>query len=311
MGMDTNMYPAEPAFTGPAVTGGDTEPAPAVEALLEGARRVLRNWSALLLMLLGSLLSAGLLALIPALNLSALAHRPVLAQMAAGIPSWQFVDLLGLLPRSGVSNPVTNNLALVALGFLAMPLVGGVISAFLYGGVLLTYREDPAGYNTRFSVGRFLWGCWRWFGAYLVVGLVQALLFMVIIVPLGVLVFFLTRMGPIGLAAGVALALLVVFAWLAVFELTRVRLVRDSIRNPFRAFGRGLRELFHRPLALLVFYAAALIVLVLVQVIFRFGINQRVPLDWLILAAAVQQGFILLRLFCQAMRLAGLMSIVN
>jgi len=256
-------------------SGPGVEPLPAYSALAEGARRVLRCWPALLLMLLGTLLSAGLLALVTALNLFNLAHRPVIAEMAAGVTARQLVDLAGFFIRPAPSSPVNGSLAIVLLGFAILQLAGGVVSAFLYGGVLLAYKEDAP----RFRLGRFLWGGWHWFGAYLVLGLLQALLFVVLYLPLG---------------------------WLVIFELARVRLVLNGTRNPFKGIALAFSDLFHRPLPLLAFYAAALLLLLGVQAVFRLGINPRVPLDALLPALIVQQGFILARLFCQGLRLAGL-----
>jgi hypothetical protein len=314
--MDTSPFSAEaePGEVGVTEPGGERVAArsalAALSALSEGARRVLRLWPALLLMLLGTLLSAGLLALVPALNVSALANRPAIARMAAGVPAWQIIDLFGLTGgavSAGSPGAGNNSLISLLLAFVAMPVVGGVVSAFLYGGVLLTYKENV----DDFDFARFVWGCWRWFGAYLAVGLVQALLFLVLYLPLAGLLIFLFSRAPGGVWAGIAVTLVLGILWLAIFELARVRLVLDGTRNPFRALGQAFRDLFGCPLPVLVFYDTALLILLAVHAIFRLGINPRVPLDALLLAVAVQQGFILVRLFCQALRLAGLMVMLR
>lgn len=274
-------------------------------ALWLGARRVAQYWPALLLMQLGTLLSAGLLALVCALNLFELAHRPVIAEMAAGIHAWKLVDLFGMLSSTqpgGASSPASMDLFLLLLAFAAMPLVGGFVSAFLYGGVLLAYQEAQPG----FRFGRFLWGCWHWFGAYLALGLLQALVFFGLCLPVSSLVIFLFGIGPAGIAVAAGGLLLLAWLWLMVFELARVRLVLNDTRNPFRGIGQGFGDLFRRPLPLLGFYAAALLLLLGVQAIFRLVINPNAPLDMLVVALVVQQGFILSRLFCRALRLAGL-----
>lgn len=298
--MDAELFPAD----APA-SGFEAREEGYLAALSLGARRVAQYWPALLLMQLGTLLSAGLLALVPALNLFDLAHRPVIAEMAAGVRAWKLVDLFGMLNSTqtgGASSSAPMELMILLLAFAAMPLVGGFVSAFLYGGVLLTYQEArPA-----FRLGRFLWGCWHWFGAYLALGLIQALVFFGLYLPLSSLVIFLVGLGPAGVAAAAGGLLLLAWLWLMVFELARVRLVLNNTRNPFRGIGRAFGDLFHRPLPLLAFYAAALLLLLGVQAVFRLVINPNAPLDVLVVALVVQQGFILSRLFCRALRLAGL-----
>jgi hypothetical protein len=319
--MDAGLFPVDPH-----ATGFGAQPEGFLSALALGARRVVRFWPVLLLMLLGTLLSAGLLALIPALNLFGLAHRPVIDEMASGIRAWQLVDLIGIISGSLTTNggnPIFSSLAIVLLGFAAMPLVGGIASAFLYGGVLVTYKVTQPGSRLggelvdgnetppKFRLRDFLCGCWHWFGAFLALGIIQALLFVGMCFLLITLVIFLARLGPPGIAASVAIVLLAAWLWLMVFELARVRLVLNDTRNPFRGLWLSIGDLFHRPLPLLAFYAAALLLLLVVQAVFRLGINPRVPLEALIPALIVQQGFILVRLFCQALRLAGLMEMLK
>lgn len=305
-------------------------------ALIQGARRAARLWPVLLLMLLGTLLSAGLLALVPAQALLDLSRRPVIADMAAGIRAWKIVDLFGQIGGMQVgstSSPASTQFFLLLLGFAVMPLVGGVVSAFLYGGMLLAYSESAAKDRLaawraaagvadetnlaaepqaeRLSPRRFLWGCWHWFGGYLALALIQALLFFGVAFLTVTLAVFLFRLGPAGTAGGIALLVVVLVLWLMLFELARVRMVLNGTRNPFRGIGLAFGDLFRRPLALLAFYTAALLVLLAVQVVFRLFINPNVPLELLLLAVLVQQGFILLRLFLTGARLAGLVELLG
>ena len=62
----------------------------------------------------------------------------------------------------------------------ALPLLAGLPAAFLSGGALLTYAEHPQ----RFRWRRFLWGCWHWFGAFLLLGVAQTAASAVLFVPL-------------------------------------------------------------------------------------------------------------------------------
>ncbi len=310
-------------------------------ALIQGARRAARLWPVLLIMLLGTLLSAGLLALIPAQALLDLSRRPVIADMAAGIRAWKIVDLFGQIGGMQVgstSSPASTQFFLLLLGFAVMPLVGGVVSAFLYGGMLLAYSESAAKDRLaawrsvawratagvadetnlaaepqaeRLSPRRFLWGCWHWFGGYLALALIQALLFFGVAFLTVTLAVFLFRLGPAGTAGGIALLVVVLVLWLMLFELARVRMVLNGTRNPFRGIGLAFGDLFRHLLALLAFYTAALLVLLVVQIVFRLFINPNVPLELLLLAVLVQQGFILLRLFLTGARLAGLVDLLG
>src|SRR6185503_6398727 len=62
---------------------------------------------------------------------------------------------------------------------IAAPL-SWLASAFLSGGALLTYAERPESFQWR----RFLWGGWRWMGAFLLLGLMQGTALVVIGLPL-------------------------------------------------------------------------------------------------------------------------------
>jgi hypothetical protein len=178
--------------------------------------------------------------------------------------------------------------------------------------VLLAYKEAAQQHQPRaFHLKRFLWGSGHWFLGFLALGLIQALLFFGLALFLSTLVLFLARQGPAGNAAAVVLVLLLGWLWLMIFEVARVRLVLNDTRNPFRGLGLAFGDLFRRPLALIGFYAAALLLLLGVHAVFRLVINPQVPLDMLLLALVVQQGFILARLFCRALRLAGLISLLQ
>lgn len=278
----------------------------ALEALWDGAKLALRYWPVWLVMFFSTLLVAFLAALIPSFDLMELAHRPVIQRMAEGIPGWMVVDLVGLMAGGAVlpgATEVANSLSLLMFGFVLMPMLGGLVSAFLYGGVLLTYFEAPK----PFRLSRFFWGCWRWFGGFLLLGMLQAILFVFILLPLA---GGLVALGTLGAAAqwvAVALFVLLMALWVMLFELARTRMVITNTRNPFIGIGRAFAQFFRQPLLLLAYYGAAVLVLLVLQAVFRLWINPNVPLGVLLLALLVQQGFIAARLFIRAMRLAGLM----
>jgi hypothetical protein len=56
-----------------------------------------RQWPILLVLWLAALLTALPFALLPGEALLSLANRPVIAEMADGIDSWQWVDLFGVI----------------------------------------------------------------------------------------------------------------------------------------------------------------------------------------------------------------------
>jgi hypothetical protein len=274
--------------------------------LWDGAPLALGYWPVWLIMFLSTLLLAVLVALIPSLDLMELAHRPVIERMAEGIPSWVVVDLVGLMSGGAVlpgAQEGATSLSLLMFGFVLMPLLGGLVSAFLYGGVLLTYFEAPK----PFRLGRFFWGCWHWFGGFLLLALLQAILFLFILLPLA---GGLVALGTLGSAAqwvALALFVLLMVLWVMLFELARARMVVTSTRNPFPRDWARLR-------ASLPSAAAAAWIL-------RRGcagaagaaggfplVDQSQHPAWaLLLALLFQQGFVTARLFTRAMRLAGLM----
>lgn len=278
------------------------------QALRSGIGMALRYWQALLWMLAGTLFTGVILAILPALNLLDLAHQTVIARLADGVDTWQIVDLISLVntsQRMGTALPpdLQGGALSLALMVLLLPLLGGIMSALLYGGVLLTYHETPAPFQAR----RFWWGCWHWFGTFLLLALIQSLLLLLTVIPLVFLSgWLLAGIGPVGsvIVAGlVALALLI---WLMLFELSRVHAVAANTRSPFRGMSLAIETLANFTGPLLVFYLLSILVWAAVHAFFRLGVLPLVPLGALPLALLAQQVFILARLFITALRLAGL-----
>jgi hypothetical protein len=288
-------------------------------ALLIGLRRALVYWQVLLMLLLGSLFTAGSLALLPGLALIPLANRPVLAEIAAGVEARHLVDLFGGLLQSQSAvlrggepgappGGVVGGLLSLTFSVVLLPLLGGVVSAFLYGGTLQTYHLAPE----PFHWGRFLAACWRWFPGFLLMALLQAGLFLLLVVPPALLLFtLLSGAWNWGAWLAAALVLMVLGAWLTLFELARVQMVAIDTRNPFRGLGRAFSLIFRFPASIFGFYVLALLLLLFVHLLFRFGLLPITPLAVLPLALLVQQAFILARLFVRAVRLAGLAALAK
>lgn len=281
-------------------------------AFREGASRSLRYWQVLILLYLASLISVLPLVAIPAISLAGSANRTSIQQAADGIEAWAIIETLAARTREMSQGPgaspapdLTKGLAgILVAGLLAVvvgPVLAWLTSAFLSGGALLVYSEAPQPFRWR----RFLWGCWHWFGAFLILGLVQILLAAVVFLPLGFLGWFLaSRAGWLGWVIGPLVILAAIFG-LAVFELTRLAAVSGGTRHLTHATGAAVRFLFQRLPALAGFYAMALFCLGLIHATFRLWFYLALPLEVWPLAILGQQGFILLRLWARGARLAG------
>ena len=230
----------------------------------------------------------------------------------------------------------------------ALPLVAWLPAAFLSGGVLLTYADDapqlsqhkrelrPDERDSRvngsshgsgsfpcegklsgsFHWRRFLWGCWHWFGPFLLLGAVQGFVSVVVLVPaIGAAAVAAATVGGWLAWVIVPVLILVVVLWLALTEYTRVvavvegaaslPFVREGTQNVFQAFAGALRFVFRHPLPVAGLYGLALLLLGTLHVLFRQGLMPRLPLDRWLLVLLVQQAFILARLWARLVRLAG------
>jgi len=281
-----------------------------------GLSRATRYRRVLLILFAVNLASAQLLAVLPALGLAAgLGRRPAIRQAADGVDAWFLFEML-LAPMSsaalgeGVWSELTRWLRQMAsLGLLTaalLPIVAWLSAALLSGGVLLTYAGAPAPFRWR----RFLEGCWRWFGAFLLLGATQCVVSLLLFVPLvGIAVVLVAAVG--GWLAWVVVPLLALAAvfWLALMDCTRIAAVVGGTRNVMRAFGSAVRFVFPRPLALAGLYGPAFLLLGLVQALYRWGLRPLLPLHWWPLVLIVQQAFILARLWVRLTRLAGAVAL--
>jgi hypothetical protein len=188
----------------------------------------------------------------------------------------------------------------------ALPLLAWLPATFLSGGVLLTYAEAPRSFHWR----RFLWGCWRWFGAFLLLSLMQSLASAIIFIPIIAI-----AVGVVSVVGGwlwrvvIPLLGLVAAFWLALTEYTRVAAVVGGTCNVVRAFGQGVRFVFRNFLAVTTLYGSALLLLGLLHALYRWGLMPYLPLDWWPLVLMMQQAFILARLWARLVRLAGAMAL--
>lgn len=278
-----------------------------------GIAHAARYWQLLALLFGANLLSALLLAALPALFLaSGPGHSTALPQAVDGVDAWLVIETMmsplanvGLEAEGADPLPAQGLQQAVLLGLLtlaALPFLAWLPAAFLNGGLLLTYVEHPQPFRWR----RFLWGCWRWWGTFLLLGVLQGFAVAMILLPLAVV----AAMAAVTagrwlmwlLVVGTALVAVI---GLALVEYTRIIAVKDGTRNLFHAFAGAVRFVLRRPLQVGVLYALSLLLVALLHAIYRLGLMPYLPLDWWPLVLVVQQTFVAARLASRLVRLAG------
>ncbi len=288
------------------------------QAFQTGLARTLRYPQVWLAAFVVNVLSALLLAALPALSLaSGLGHRPAIRQLADGLDAWYVIELM-MSPLSGaalegggaapeLAGGLESGVLFAFLVGAALPLVAWLPAAFLNGGLLLTFHEAPQ----RFRWRRFLWGCWHWWGAFLLLGAAQGFVSVFVLLPLTG-----AALGLVAVAGGwsawivVPLLLLLTIFGLALMEYTRAFAVVDDTRNVFGALGRAFRFVFGRPLAVGLLYGLTFLLAGLLHVLFRLGLMPALPLEIWPLVLVVQQTFIALRLGTRLVRQAGGLALI-
>jgi hypothetical protein len=285
-----------------------------------GLSRAVRYPWVLLILFATNLLGAVPLAALPAIGLaSGLGHRPVIHQAADGVDPWMVIETmmapvssmaLGGQEQARLASQLQQATLLGLLTTLAIPIIACLPAAFLSGGVLLTYAEAQPSPGERssppFRWRRFLWGCWHWFGGFLLLGVMQGLASSALFVPL-----IGAAAGGIALAGGwmawiVGPVLACVAAlWLALMEYTRIAAVIRGTRNVFRAFGDAVHFVFRSLSAVAGLYGLALLLLMALHALYRWGLMPNLPLERWLLVLVVQQGFVLVRLWARLVRWAG------
>lgn len=306
-----------------------------------GLSQALHHRWMLVILFAANLLSALPLAVLPAAGLAAgLGHRPVIHQAADGVDAWLVIEaltaptadaVLGQSAETSFSRLLRQATQVGLATAAALPLLAWLTGAFLGGGVLLTcaeaHRPKTAEGQPSEELGtgsaeqfrtvpsrwrRFLWGCYHWWGAFLLLGAVQGVASVVLFVPLlSAAIAASVLLGGWFTWVVVPLLALAAMLWLAVAECTRVVAVVDRTRNVARAFGRAVRFVFRHLPAVAGLYGLALALLGAVHALFRWALMPRLPLDWWPLVLVVQQTFILVRLGARLARLAGTVALVH
>ncbi|MBN1427736.1 MAG: hypothetical protein JXB07_05075 [Anaerolineae bacterium] len=283
------------------------------QAFRNGLTRSIRYPQVILCAYLFNLLTGLLLAVIPALTLVDPAHRTAIQDAANGIDMWLVEEILGstttysILQETASGPPPWLQQASLVVFFilLAVPVLAWLTASFLRGGILLAYVEAPQ----PFSWQRFFWGCWHWFGAFLLINLLLeiATLLLMSILLVGI-VMAASAAGAWINWITLSLLVLIIVPWLAISDYTHLFAVVDQTRNVFKAFGKAFILIFRRPLALAGLFGLSLLMLLLIQAAFRILLPS-LPPDWWPLVFVVTQVFIIARLWSRLVRWAGAVDI--
>jgi hypothetical protein len=280
--------------------------------LRTGIRQSTR-YPGLLAGLLGLSLATGLLlALLPTAALvPALGHRPALGSTIDGVDAWLVLEILttsltdatlgGKSAAPELANALPRLLLVGMFVLLALPVLSWLVTALVTGGVVLIYYERPKRLHWR----RVLWGCWHWFGPFLLLGVGQTLVSVVLIGPLSAAVL------AIGLSIGwllwisLPLLALVIALFRGLFEWTRIIAVVTHTRHVGRAFSSAARLVARHPGDLASVYGLALILLIAPYALYRWVLVPFLPPERWFLVFGAQQTFVLVWLWVRLARLAG------
>jgi hypothetical protein len=255
------------------------------------------------------LLSVTPIAFLPGIRALDFAYRPAIQEAANGMDAWLLIEsifsevnLQGMVDgeSAGISTDGVQAVQMVLLAALVMPLLAWASTAFLSGGLVLTLSEASSPFRMR----RFLWGCWHWFGVFLVFGLMKSAVGLFVLAPvfIGALGALAASPAWLGWVTIFGLSLILVI-WISVNEFTYIFTVEERGRNIFRAFGKAAAFVLQNFTQVVVFYLFWLCLLAGVHAIFRLGIFPMLSLEIWLVAMIVQQVFILLRLWARVARM--------
>ncbi len=266
-----------------------------------------RRWQALLAAFLSTLLSILVAALLPGVYLWRLAATPAIAGLAEGVDISHVVDAVAGITAIDSPGGLDVLIPPLILGVVIALGLSWVVGSFVYGGVLLAYHEAPGPFSWR----RFLWACWRWWGPFLLLGVLSVVMFSLLFLPLLVALAALAGLGTWLVWLVVVLAGLLLAFWLAWFEVAHVMAVVEGRRNVFWALWRALVMLLRRPLPWIGLYLLALLLLGVIHLAFRSGVLPVISFEFWPLALLGTQVFVLLRLWARLARLAGAVALVG
>ena len=204
-------------------------------------------------------------------------------------------------PEAMVSSraAATTLLTMLTTALVAM-LVAPLPNIALGGGVLLTYVEG------RFAWRRFLWGAWHWLLSFFMLAIFFGVC-AILIVTLGAIVLAAVKAAQAPALTTLALVLIgLAYAVLAMtFEYARIIAVVEGTRNFFQALGRAAVLVVRQPVRTLGLYVLmSAIGLALIPLYAKLA-APIIPFEWVLVAIAAQQLFILARLWTRLARWAS------
>ncbi len=174
------------------------------------------------------------------------------------------------------------------------------------GGLVLTYVESPAPWSWK----RFTWGCWHWFGAFILLGLVQVIVTgLASVVAVILVVMVLGEASWLGWVVAALLALDLAVT-LALFEVAAVWMVSRPSRDVIRALVQAFHYVIEHAAPLAALYALALGALGLVHALYVWGVWPNLPLAFWPLVLVAEQAFILVRLAARLLRLSSVAALM-
>jgi hypothetical protein len=276
------------------------------QAFRDGIRMATRVPAPLIVMSLVSLVAA-LMLTVPVYTAMEtwIGHRVIARDLARDWDLWLVLEPLmrnALQPSGvGVSHDPAATVFLamtmtVLLAWLASPLP----NVLLGGGVLLTYVEG------RFSWRRFLWGAWHWMLSFFALSILFAV-GTTLVAALGGMALAVLGSGRSDALTtlGWVVVGLIYAVMSAAFDYARVIAVADGTRNFIRVLGQAAVFIVRQPLPSLGLYLLMTALGLALIPFYARAVAPIIPFEWAFVAIAMQQLFIIVRLWTRLARWAG------
>ncbi|HSH04698.1 MAG TPA: hypothetical protein VLL52_19455 [Anaerolineae bacterium] len=274
------------------------------------ATTVRRYWPLIIIVWLVNQLTALVISLPLIFTLHRLTTYPLFNQFARhGLNTDLIIDTLAttiILPpdhKLDIVPPAQDALIwLLLLFFLIIPLTTLITGAFIRGGILLTYHEQPHTINWR----RFLWACWHWWFFFLAINTLQ--LFIGLFFALSGLIFAsyaLFNFGPLGLATALLLLLLPYLQWLIFTEGYNTAAITTNSRNPLTIYRHYHQYRRQHSRSIFTLYLSITLLLLTIHFLYRFILRPIFPDHFWPLIFFLQTLFIITRLSLQLGRYAA------
>ena len=286
------------------------------QTFITSFKTVCQYWQLVLIVWVINLIPAFCLTLIPAASLFPYSYNPIISQVADGVDGWQVMEtLLSPLTPSNTEDEITPTdfdiqrqfLAMGSIIFACILPLAGLSTAFLRGGLLATYTNQPKAFSMRY----FLSNCWHWFGVFIVQNILQILSLLIIFGVFIISVTMATYLGTITFWFTLPIICCLLVCWLAQWELTAALAINNNNHNIFQATIQATIYLLKVPLTWLSLYIPTLILLLLGHGVYRYGLRPAFPLNGWMLLLTIQQLFILWRLTLRLVRYAGNLIIIK